>query len=157
LQRQWKFNPADKLPERIVQVMRRILASLLLWTIIAQAGLAAADGPEGAKAGRKENRPMPPFISPAGKPYRSDAGEPYAKAEWFASLDIDQNGEVSAADFVAEAEAFFNELDTDADGRIALSEITHYEKVVAPEVQAGYRPPGVDGMRGTAAGHGRRP
>lgn len=123
--------------------MRMILSGLLFCVIVAPVGLAAADEDAGQK---RASRPMPPFISPAGKPYRSEGEEPYAKAEWFAALDSDQNGEISVTDFVAEAEAFFIELDTDADGRIALGEITNYEKVVAPEVQAGYRPPGVNGM-----------
>jgi hypothetical protein len=117
--------------------MRAILSCLLLCSTVSTAGLAADDSRQETDVQNKAARPMPPFISPAGKPYRSENGDGYAKAKWFAALDSDQNGELSVSDFVAEAEAFFAELDTDTDGRIALSEITHYEQVVAPEVQAG--------------------
>jgi EF hand len=123
--------------------MRTILPCFLL-LVTAPLDVAEADVPTDQQ---KAKRPMPPFISPAGKPYRSEDGEPYAKAEWFAVLDADQNGELSIEDFVTEAEAFFAELDVDADGRIAWSEITRYEQVVAPEVQAGFTPAGAGGMR----------
>ncbi|MDX2208870.1 MAG: EF-hand domain-containing protein [Sphingopyxis sp.] len=87
-----------------------------------------------------------PFISPVGKPYRSAPDEPYARAEWFASLDRDADGALTVADFLAEAEAFFAELDTDRDGRINGIEIAHYEQVVAPEIQTRYHPPGARGL-----------
>lgn len=93
-----------------------------------------------------EARPLLPFISPVGKPYRSAPGEPYARAQWFAALDKDGDGALTVSDFVAEADAFFAELDIDRDGRINGIEITHYEQVVAPEIQTGYRPPGVRGL-----------
>lgn len=124
--------------------MRLIVSSALLCLIMFPAEIAAE---ENQKVNEKPGRPVPPFISPAGKPYRSEGEAIYAKSKWFAALDSDQDGALSVSDFVTEAEAFFAELDVDSDGRIALSEITRYEQVVAPEVQAGFLPAGAGGMR----------
>jgi hypothetical protein len=91
--------------------------------------------------GSHENvRPMPPFISPIGKPYRSGEQEPYAKDQWFAAVDADGDNVLTALEFKGEAEIFFGELDMDHDGRIGFAEMVHYEKIVAPEVQVGFAP-----------------
>ncbi|MBL0925646.1 MAG: hypothetical protein IBJ12_14430 [Sphingomonadaceae bacterium] len=90
---------------------------------------------------------MPPFISPVGKPYRSGEEEPFAKDQWFHAVDADGDGILTAVEFQGEAELFFDELDTDRDGRIGSAEMVNYEKVVAPEVQVGYGPPPGMGAR----------
>jgi EF hand len=99
------------------------------------------------KEASSKARPMPPFISPAGKPYRSGDEEPYAKDQWFHAVDADGDSALTAVEFRGEAEMFFDELDTDRDGRIGPAEMVNYEKVVAPEVQVGFGPPtGMDSM-----------
>lgn len=123
--------------------MRRLKAAFLLSQTAALMPISAAADDDN----RKAERPMPPFISPAGKPYRSAVGEPFAKASWFSAVDVNADGSLTVDELVAEAEAFFEELDTDRDGRIGPDEIVHYEQVVAPEVQAGFMPSGASGMR----------
>ena len=73
------------------------------------------------------------FISPAGKPYRGKPGEPYASAIWFAEADKDHDGRISRAEFRADAEAFFHELDTDHNGVVDGFEIGAYERSI-PEM-----------------------
>ena len=75
------------------------------------------------------------FISPAGKPYRAQAGAPYPVAAWFAEADADHDGRITRAEFEADAARFFDDLDTDHDGIVDGFEIQHYEQDVAPEIQ----------------------
>ncbi len=86
------------------------------------------------------------FISPAGKPYRAAAGDPYPVAAWFAAADADHDGRLTLSEFRQDAEAFFHELDTNHDGLIDGFEGQAYEQKVAPEIL-----PRVEGL---AAGEG---
>lgn len=140
----WVRAPRDKAAETVAK-----WSAYMGGWIIAAVTCGAAVAPVAAALGEErpaEARPLLPFISPVGKPYRSAPGEPYARAAWFAALDSDGDRALTIADFVAEADAFFAELDGDRDGRINGIEITHYEQVVAPEIQTGYHPPGARGL-----------
>lgn len=95
----------------------------------------------------KGQRPPAPFISPVGKPYRSAPDQPYAITAWFAAIDRGHKGYVTAADFEAEADGFYAELDVNRDGEIDPEEMARYENDVAPEVQVGLGGP-PPGMRG---------
>lgn len=86
------------------------------------------------------------FISPAGKPYRAGAGDPYPVSAWFAAADADHDGRLTLEEFRRDAEAFFRELDTDHDGVIDGFELQAYEQKVAPEIL-----PRIEGL---AAGEG---
>ncbi len=86
------------------------------------------------------------FISPAGKPYRSQPGQPYPVAIWFAAADIDHDGRLTPEEFRKDAEEFFHELDTNHDGVIDGFEVQDYEQKVAPEIL-----PNIEGL---AAGEG---
>lgn len=132
-----------------------LFASLALLTL---AGCASDDthyrdlGPGGfGRGGGGDARPdrgaaFRLFISPAGKPFRGKAGEPYPSAAWFAAADTDHDGKLTLAEFRKDHEAFFHELDTNHDGVIDGFEAQAYERDVAPEIL-----PRVEGL---AAGEG---
>ncbi len=74
------------------------------------------------------------FISPAGKPFHADAGQPYPVSVWFAEADTDHDGKLTREEFRADFEAFFKTLDVDHNGVIDGIETARYEEQVAPEV-----------------------
>jgi hypothetical protein len=69
-----------------------------------------------------------------GQPFRSAAGQPYPVATWFAEADVNHDGAVDRAEFVADARRFFQTLDHDHDGRLTPEEVIAYERDVAPEI-----------------------
>lgn len=127
----------------------RVLALVL--TFAAASGAAHADPipppPQGA--------PPPPlevdhpfagplellFISPAGEPFRASVDADYPVTVWFARADKNSDGALSVDEFVADALAFFDVLDTDKDGLVDGFENVEYEKVVAPEILGVMRRP----------------
>jgi hypothetical protein len=135
--------------------MNRPLAlAVLLWVA---AGPATAQPP----APPQPTDPAPPldvdapmegpservFISPAGQPFRAPADAPYPAADWFARADADGDGTLTRAEFIADALAFFDSIDTDRDGRVDGFENADYERDVAPEITGVLRRPEV-GARG---------
>ncbi len=74
------------------------------------------------------------FISPCGRAFRARVGEPYPVADWFRMADIDGDGKLDKAEFMADAVAFFKILDRNADGVISPEEVSFYEQRLAPEV-----------------------
>jgi hypothetical protein len=68
-----------------------------------------------------------------GEPFRSQPGQPYPSATWFAGADKDHDGSVSHDEFVGDALRFFDTLDTNKDGKLTPDEVGHYEAVIAPE------------------------
>jgi hypothetical protein len=74
------------------------------------------------------------FISPAGKPFHAEAGQPYPVRAWFAEADRDHDGKITREEFRADFEAFFRILDTNGDGTIDGLETAAYEETVAPEI-----------------------
>ena len=74
------------------------------------------------------------FISPAGKPYRGNPGDAYPVVVWFASADLNHDGQITLDEFRADAAAFFDELDTNHDGVIDGFEVQAYEQHIAPEI-----------------------
>jgi EF hand domain-containing protein len=81
------------------------------------------------------------FISPAGQPFRAQPGAAYPVAQWFAQADKRGDGKIDRAEFRADAEAFFHELDTNHDGVIDPFELQAYEQTVVPEILGAYRIP----------------
>lgn len=75
------------------------------------------------------------FFSPSGQPFRAPAGQPYPVTKWVQQADTDKDGKISHDEFVADATAFFNKLDTNHDGYINSPENSAYENNVAPEIQ----------------------
>lgn len=76
------------------------------------------------------------FLSPAGKPFRSKAGEPYPVVVWFAEADANKDGKIDKAELRADADAWFVQLDRDKNGIIEGQEISFYENRVVPEMLA---------------------
>lgn len=84
--------------------------------------------------------PCPPpaaqlFIAPMGEPFRSPGGAADPAAAWFAQVDRDGDERISIAEFTADADRFFARLDTDHDGELIPSELTAYEREIAPEIR----------------------
>jgi len=88
------------------------------------------------------------FISPSGQPFRSQPGEPYPVVAWFNATDKDHDGKISRAEFRAEAEDFFHQLDVRKTGVIDDQIIGLYEKKVVPEILANSHPVRFDGGSG---------
>ena len=96
------------------------------------------------------------FLSPAGEPYRSEPGQPYPSAIWFAQADADHDGKLTRTEFKADFERFFQTLDGNHDGVLDSFEIQDYEHNVAPEILSVFeRPVGAGGDQ-TGPGGGRR-
>lgn len=104
----------------------------LLPVLIAGAGLGtAAIAQDYVGVGMSLNT----FFSPSGQPFRAAAGQPYPVTKWVEQADTDKDGKISHDEFVTDATAFFNTLDTNHDGYIVSSENSAYENKVAPEIQ----------------------
>jgi hypothetical protein len=101
-------------------------------SLIAAATALATAGPTLAQ----DEMDYPPnvFFSPCGKPFRAKVGEPYPVGTWFAQADKNSDGKLDRDEFVADAEAFFKELDVNGDGVLQSAEIYRYEHKIAPEV-----------------------
>ena len=84
--------------------------------------------------------PLNVFISPSGKPFRADEDKPYPVADWFNAADKDHDGKLTKAEFRADAEAYFHEVDINKDGVIDGREVAYYEKVTAPEIIQSFVP-----------------
>ena len=95
-------------------------------------GAAAQDGDISA--------PLNVFISPSGKPFRAETDKPYPVVDWFNAADKDHDGKLTKAEFRADADAYFHELDINKDGVIDGREVAYYEKVTAPEIIQSFVP-----------------
>lgn len=98
--------------------------------------------PQGHHHDREAGRGRPPsaslFVSPSGQPFRSAAGQPYPVAKWFVQANKAGDGRLTRAEFRADAEAFFHQLDENHDGVIDPFELSDYEQRVAPEIMGAY-------------------
>jgi hypothetical protein len=104
-------------------------------------GIAAlAAGLGGARLARAQDGDLPPnvFISPCGQPFRAPMSAPYPVVDWFKQANKKGDGQLTHAEFVADAAAFFDILDRSHQGVLEPYDIEVYEHRVAPEV-LGYR------------------
>jgi hypothetical protein len=108
--------------------------------VLALLACAAAFGWTAGAAAQDAAGPPNLFISPSGKPFRADPGKPYPVADWFNAADKDHDGKLTKAEFRADADAFFHELDINKDGVIDSREVAYYEKITAPEIVASFTP-----------------
>lgn len=86
------------------------------------------------------------FVSPAGKPFRSDLSESdqHPIGLWYSSADGDGDGKISPEEFRADFESTFLEFDEDGNEQIDAFEIRRYEQEIFPEI-----------MTPTIGGYGR--
>lgn len=88
----------------------------------------------GARAEQRPGLGARPFVSPAGKVYRS-AGDSRGLVEtWFREADADGDGAIGYEEFRADFARAFAEFDTDGDGEIEPEEVAHYETIILPEI-----------------------
>ena len=119
-------------------MVRRFLLAVAL--ICVTGGLA---GPAGAQPkddgiiemqGREARPPPGPrvrlFISPMGEPFR----QPDGFGAWLAAADGDHDGVVTLAEFRADGQRFFKQLDPDGNGYIDGFEMQAYERERVPEI-----------------------
>jgi hypothetical protein len=85
---------------------------------------------------------LPPnvFFSPCGQPFRAPMSAPYPVVDWFNQANKKGDGQLTHAEFVADAGAFFDTLDLNHHGVLDPFDIQVYEQKVAPEI-LGYRVP----------------
>ena len=112
--------------------------------------------PDHGHGGHRPYGPPPPrervFLSPMGEPFRAaaDAGDP--ERAWFDGADTNRDGQLTLAEFQADAARFFATLDVGHDGEIDPADVERYETVIAPEVRSGAGSMG--GARGGGGGQG---
>ncbi|MEA3004578.1 MAG: hypothetical protein QOH81_3366 [Sphingomonadales bacterium] len=130
--------------------------AFLLPALALFAGCASAPQPAdrrmGPRAGPERHRGF--YISAMGEPFRSQEGGPPPAMAWFSNADADRDGAISLAEMEADASRFFATLDVNHDGEIDPAEITRYEEVVAPELHQLGRFGGGGGGGGGGAGRG---
>jgi hypothetical protein len=112
------------------------------------AALALASAPAQAQ---RRLPPCPPrqaqlFIAPMGEPFRAAGDATNPVSAWFAQVDRDGDGRITAAEFTADADRFFARLDHDRDGELIPAEVAAYERDIAPEIRL-YAARGPMGMR----------
>lgn len=88
--------------------------------------------------------PLQVFISPAGEPFRAEPGAPYPVAAWFSRADADHDGQLTRAEFTADAMSFFEQLDVDKDQIVDGFENVRYEREVTPEILGIARAPAMN-------------
>lgn len=74
------------------------------------------------------------FVSPMGEPVRSHDALSGAE-HWFEAADKNHDGRLTLAEFREDAARFFATLDVDHNGEIGPDEIERYESEVAPEIR----------------------
>jgi Ca2+-binding EF-hand superfamily protein len=72
-----------------------------------------------------------------GEPFRAAGAADDPVAAWFAQADRDGDGRLSRGEIEADAARFFASLDLDRNGEIDPAETSRYEREVAPEIQLG--------------------
>jgi len=84
-------------------------------------------------------RAWAPFISPMGEPFSPKFESDNTLATWFRQADRNHDGLLSSVEMQADADRFFETLDTDGNGEIDPDELVHYEWQVAPQIQVNSR------------------
>lgn len=114
------------------------LVALLLWhadILAAQASSPVSNPPAGEVFASRWRGRL--FISPMGEPFRPAGKDDDTLADWFRQADRQHDGRLTLEEMKQDADRLFAVLDLNHDGEIDPEEITHYEEVVAPEIQTG--------------------
>ena len=110
-----------------------VLPLLLLLAVTGEPPAATAPA-EPAFSSRRGGRL---FVSPMGEPFRPSGRGDDTLADWFQQADRNHDGRLTTDEMQQDADRFFAILDMNHDGEIDPDELTHYEEVIAPEVQSG--------------------
>ncbi|CAN7485204.1 hypothetical protein LJR219_003312 [Phenylobacterium sp. LjRoot219] len=125
--------------------------------LLLAAAAAALAAPAQAQPRPDEPRPNAPL--PRGRLFVSPSGEPFRVADglsvWFAKVDADHDGRLTAVEFQADADRAFVRYDADRDGVLNGLEIQAYERDEAPEITE-FAFADAPGERGGRGGFGRR-
>ena len=119
------------------------LSSVAAIAVVLAAG-RASDAAAAAAAAAPAGAPSL-FLSPSGEPFRQGPETADPVGAWFSAADADQDGRISAAEFINDAIRFFGVVDQNGDGRIDRPENQRYERTIVPELGeslAGFRGPG---------------
>jgi hypothetical protein len=76
-----------------------------------------------------------PFISPMGEPFRARSRSDDTLALWFNQADRNRDGALTPEEMESDADRFFATLDIDHNGEIDAEELVRYEWDLAPEIQ----------------------
>lgn len=110
---------------------RRLLGAAAILAFLAPAALTTV-------AWAQDDDGLPNvFISPAGKPFRAPKGAPYPVVDWFKQADKNGDGKLDHAEFIADAAAFFKEIDLNSSGLLDPYDVAVYERRTAPEIIGG--------------------
>ena len=98
------------------------------------------------------------FMSPMGEPFFGRTPAEDGLTAWFEQTDGNRDGSITTDEMSADADRFFQTLDTDHDGEIGPDEVTHYEYAIAPQVRnpAFHGAQTVEAAAGGKGKHGRR-
>jgi hypothetical protein len=134
-------------------ILRTLLTAATLGALTLLAGCASDRGPPP----RDPHKDSTLFISPAGKPFHADPGQPYPVGAWFREADANHDGRITRDEFRSDFEAFFQQIDLDHDGMIDGLELGRYETAVAPEILPRLaQAREIEGPEGAENGSGRR-
>jgi hypothetical protein len=97
------------------------------------------------------------FISPMGEPFRPTGRDDDTLADWFRQADRNHDGRLNLEEVQQDAARFFATLDIDHNGEIDPDEIARYETIVAPEISSGphFQNTGFEGADSPSEGGGR--
>jgi hypothetical protein len=114
----------------MINIRRQFIGRLTAVVCLAAVGLVAVP----SLAQDDDDGPGNVFISPCGQPFRAPPGAPYPVATWFKQADKNGDGKLDHAEFMADADAFFDSLDLRHEKVLDGFDIQVYERRIAPEV-----------------------
>jgi hypothetical protein len=108
-----------------------------MWALSALAFGAAASVDAQTPASQTALRQPSLFVSPMGEPFRANAAGARGIDLWFTEADANYDTRISHDEFIANANAFFAQVDANQDGVLTSLEDTVYWRRTAPEVVDG--------------------
>ena len=98
-------------------------------------GVGYASGAQAQSGGASQAPGL--FVSPMGEPFRANAAGARGIDLWFTASDANYDTRISHDEFIANANAFFPQVDASQDGALTSLEDTTYWRRTAPELVDG--------------------